>query len=402
MRDFRRLLTGRFFLTFSVQMQSVIIGWRMYELTGQPLFLGLVGLAEAIPALGLAIPAGTFVDRSNPLRTYAAVVLGSVASAAVLVLAHIPWLALTVPAAITALFVSSFLTGCARAFSQPCVYAMVPRMVSRDMLSRCTAWTTTTMQTARIAGPAFGGMAYGFLGAEASAILVFCFLLCALAGVLSIQADLPAPVRPPAVDRKEELFSGLKYVFEHPILLPALSLDMVSVLFGGVTALLPIYASDILQVGPRGLGILRGAPALGAALVALWLTRREIKERAGAWLFVSVVGFGVCILIFGVSTSFPLSVLALALSGAFDSVSMVVRSTAVQLLSPDGLRGRISAVNSMFIGSSNELGQLESGVAAHFLGTVPSVLFGGVMCLLTVAIAAFYAPDLRKLHLGKI
>jgi hypothetical protein len=218
-----------------------------------------------------------------------------------------------------------------------------------------------------------------------------------------IKIDLPAPARlSTKMPIRDELLSGAKFVFKHPILLPALSLDMISVLFGGVTALLPIFANDILMVGPKGLGALRAAPAVGATLMSLYLARHNIGGRAGRWLFSAVAGFGVSILIFGLSRNFFLSMVALGLSGVFDSVSVVIRSSAVQLCSPDHMRGRISAVNSIFIGSSNELGEFESGIAAKILGTVPAVYFGGLMCLLTVMITAYLSPSLRLLDLQKL
>jgi hypothetical protein len=217
-----------------------------------------------------------------------------------------------------------------------------------------------------------------------------------------IQADPKPLVADSRSPFKEEFFSGAKFVFGHPILLPALSLDMISVMFGGVTALLPIFAADILMVGPKGLGILRAGPAIGAAVMSLALTRMHLRERAGIWLFVAVTGFGISILIFGLSQNFVISLFALAMSGAFDSVSMVIRSAAVQLSSPDAMRGRISAVNSIFIGSSNEIGEFESGVAARIFGVVPAVILGGAICLVTVAAIAFFCPALRKMDLDKL
>jgi len=201
---------------------------------------------------------------------------------------------------------------------------------------------------------------------------------------------------------REELLIGVRFVFGHNILLPALALDMFAVLFGGVTALLPIYASDILSVGPKGLGVLRAGPAIGAVLTSFMLTRLDIRANAGRYLFIAVTGFGVSILVFAISKDFYLSLVALALSGAFDSVSMVIRTSAVQLASPENMRGRISAVNSIFIGSSNELGEFESGVAAKLMGTVPSAVFGGIICLLTAGFTAMLSPTLRKMNLHKL
>ena len=403
LNDFKKLMFSRFFFTLAVQMQAVVIGWRMYELTHDPLYLGLIGLAEAVPALGFALHAGYIVDRGRPLKIYHRVVLGSFISALVLLVSQLPSLGFSHLLQVAALFVSSFLTGAARSFSQPSVFAAVPRLVPREHLAKASAWTSTAMQIARVAGPALGGLIFGFFGTKISSALV-CGLLCiSSAGMMTIPIQMAAPVHPrSAGSRKKELLSGISYVFRHPILLPALSLDMISVLFGGVTALLPIFASDILHVGAQGLGLLRASPAVGAAVISLWMTRRELQENAGTWLFVSVAGFGVTTLVFGLSHSFLLSLIALGIGGGFDSVSMIIRGTAVQLSSPDSMRGRISAVNSIFIGSSNEIGEFESGIFARLLGTVPSVIFGGVMCLITVGVTAVVSPKLRKLHLGKI
>lgn len=400
--DFKKLMSTRFLFTFAVQMQAIIIGWRMYELTHDALHLGLIGLTEAIPALGLALYAGYVVDRSRPLKVYKGVLLGSLLSAVILLVSQFPVFSLDSEGQILALFVSSFITGAARGFSQPAMFAIVPRLIPRAELSKASAWMTTAMQIARISGPAVGGLIFGWTGTLSSAAVICLFLVAASISLWRIQASLPAPHVKTGTSMREELFSGAVFVLRHPILLPALSLDMISVLFGGVTALLPIYAADILNIGPKGLGILRAGPAIGAALTSFWLTRKDVRAKAGTWLFSSVTGFGICILVFAVSRDFILSLVALSLSGAFDSVSMVIRTSAVQLSSPDAMRGRISAVNSIFIGSSNELGEFESGVTAKLMGTVPSAVFGGVMCLLTVLGVAILSPTLRRMDLHKL
>jgi MFS family permease len=405
--DFKKLMSARFLFVFAVQMQAVVLGWQMYELTHDPLFLGFIGLAEALPALSLALYAGYVVDRSRPLVIYRRVIMVSFLSGLVMLLSQSRGLGLSVSGQVLALFASSCLTGTARGFSQPAIFATVPRIVPREDLPRASAWMTTSMQIARIAGPAMGGILFGWFGIRATAAAV-CFTLLAArtaAGLIRAQPAPPVTTRPaggakPSV--RDELLLGASFVFRHPILLPALSLDMISVLFGGVTALLPIYASDILKIGPRGLGALRAVPAVGAALTGAVLAWVDVRPRAGRLLFGSVAGFGACILVFGWSRSFALSLVALGLSGAFDSVSMIIRTSAVQLASPDAMRGRISAVNSMFIGSSNELGELESGIAARLLGAVNATLFGGVMCLLTVAGVAMLSPVLRGLDLRRL
>ncbi|MDR3606434.1 MAG: MFS transporter [Oligoflexia bacterium] len=402
--DFKKLMAARFFFTFGVQMQAVIVGWQVYELTHDPLALGLVGLAEAVPALGLALFAGYVVDRSRPLTVYQRVLLGSLVSALVLLVSQLMSARIQLAGQVFALYLASVITGAARGFSQPAIYATVPRIVPREKLPQASAWMAVVLQVARVAGPALGGLVFGYFGMTVCVSVVCVFLLMASLSIFFIKAAPSAPAQPPVrLPVLQELMSGVSFVFGHPILLPALSLDMISVLFGGVTAMLPIYAREILMIGPRGLGILRAAPAVGAALCSYTLTTRlNFRRCAGRWLFTAVSGFGACILVFAISRSFWLSLLALGLSGAFDSVSMIIRSTAVQAVSPDAMRGRISAVNSIFIGSSNELGEFESGVAAKILGTVPSVIFGGVMCLLTVLGASLLAPALRKMDLDQL
>lgn len=399
--DFRKLLSARFLFTFGVQMQAVILGWRIYELLHDPLYLGFIGLAEAVPAIGLALYAGYIVDRSKPLLVYRRVMYVSFISGCIVLTEHLLADRLPLASQVIMLYSASFLTGLVRSFSQPSIYASVPRMIPRDRLLQATAMMNSAMQVARIAGPAFGGFVFGFFGAIAASSLVCVFLICAVFSMLSIKTEIPAPdSMNKHASIKDELLSGVRFVFGHPILFPAMTLDMISVLFGGVTALLPIFASDILMVGPKGLGALRAAPAIGAAIMTLFLSRSSTRMRTGGWLFSAVTGFGVCILVFGLSRDFYLSLFALSASGAFDSVSMVIRSGAVQLASPDHMRGKISAVNSIFIGSSNEIGELESGIAAKLLGTVPAVYFGGVICLITVGITAYLSPTLRKLDLA--
>jgi len=401
--DFKKLIAARFLFTLAVQIQAILLGWRMYILTKNPLFLGLIGLVEAIPALGLALYAGFLVDRSRPLVVLQRVVEISLLSGFVLFASQLSSVGISQQSQVVALFLSSFLTGTARAFSQPSVFALVPRIVDRENLPRASAWMTSSMQIAAISGPALGGVLFGWVGVPTSAGIVCAVLLMALGALFLVRrSPNSAQSSDNGESKKKEILSGVMFVMRHPILLPALSLDMISVLFGGVTALLPIYAGEILMVGARGLGALRTAPAVGAAIMSLWLTRFAIREKAGVWLFSAVTGFGICILVFALSRSYLLSLLALALSGAFDSVSMVVRMLAVQFSSPDSMRGRISAVNSIFIGSSNELGEFESGVVARIIGAVPAALLGGVVCLATVLVVAFLSPSLRRLDLGEL
>lgn len=401
--DFKKLLTARFLFTFAVQMQSIVLGWRIYELLQDPLSLGFIGLSEALPAIGLALYAGYLVDRMRPLLAYRRVIYVSFLSGVLVLGEHVFATDLSIYTQAGILYFAAFLTGIARAFSGPAIFASVPRIVPRNHLLHATALMSSTMQVARIGGPAMGGLAFGFMGAIFSSSIVCVLLILAFVAMVLIRKDVPAPeTLYQHKSIKDELLSGARFVFGHPILLPALSLDMISVLFGGVTGLLPIFATDILNVGPEGLGTLRAAPAVGAALMSLILASRGLKGPSGTWLLSAVAGFGLSILVFGLSESFFLSIGALFFAGLFDSISMVIRSSAVQLASPDHMRGKISAVNSIFIGSSNEIGEFESGVAAKLLGTVPAVMFGGIMCLLTVAATAFLSPSLRRLDLKKM
>ncbi len=400
--DFKKLLCARFFFTFAVQMQAVILGWRIYELLKDPLYLGFIGLTEAVPAIGLALFAGYIVDRARPLIIYRRVMYVSLISGIVVLGEHIYAHDFSLAWQVGLLYFAAFLTGVARSFSQPAIFATVPRLVQRGQLLQATAMMSSTMQIARIAGPAFGGLIFGFWGAITASSIVCVLLIAASSAMILIHKKIaPSETRPEHFSIKDELLSGGRFVFNHPILFPALTLDMISVLFGGVTALLPIFANEVLMVGPKGLGALRAAPAVGATIMSLYLSRTD-RMRTGRWLLSAVTGFGVCILIFGMSENFYLSLAALALSGSFDSISMVIRSTAVQLVSPENMRGKISAVNSIFIGSSNEIGELESGIAAKILGTVPAVYFGGIICILTVGLVSYLSPVLRNMDLKKL
>jgi MFS family permease len=400
--DFKKLMTARFLFTFAVQMQAVAMGWQIYHLSHDPLALGLVGLVEAFPALGLSLYAGYIIDRSRPLTVYKRVILVSFFSGLVILISSAFADRLPVGGQMAALYGAAFITGIARAFSQPAMFTLIPQMLTRDKFSKGSAWMSTASQMARIGGPAAGGIIFGYFGIVSTAVTICALLVACYFYARPISVNVKGSLVKGEHSVKTELLLGLKFVFQHPILLPALSLDMISVLFGGVTALLPIYAVEVLAVGPRGLGLLRAAPAVGAALTSLWFTRRTFNKRAGFWLLNVVTGFGISILVFALSKNFILSVFALLVSGAFDSVSMIIRGAAVQMASPEAMRGRISAVNSIFIGSSNELGEFESGVAARFLGTVPAAVLGGVVCLATVGFIAAFAPKLRRLDLDSI
>jgi MFS family permease len=392
----------RFFFTLAVQMQAVILGWRIYEILNSPLSLGMIGLAEAIPAIGLALFSGYLVDRSRPLVVFKAVALISLFSALLVVIEISQQGQFSVFQQASLLYLSAFLTGLARSFVGPCYYSIVPHLFDKSQAVKFNALLMSVNQIARVVGPAIGGLAYGYWGSINAALLVCASLLISLFCFVGIRIKIGPQGKKDHSSLNEELFAGLNYVFKHKLLLPALSLDMISVFFGGVTALLPLFAKDILHVGAEGLGWLRAAPAIGAAVMMFYVTRRSDQFKTGKHLLLAVAGFGFCIIIFGLSQSFWISMLALVFSGVFDSISMILRSAIVQLSSPEGMRGKIAAVNSIFIGSSNELGALESGIAAQLLGPIAATHFGGAICLLTVAFVSYKCVELRRLDISKI
>jgi MFS family permease len=395
---FRLLTSARFALTFALQMQVVIVGWQVYDITKDPLSLGLIGLAEALPSLSVSLYAGHLADLHDRRKIF-------LSTLAVLVICSFALFYFTLDVSsvletvgVAAIYGVIFLSGLARGFMGPSVFGLIGQIVPRGLLPKASAWNSSAWQIAAIVGPAVGGFIYAWIGITATYLLDAILVTIALYLVWLIPSHGKVEQQE-GESIKERLLSGVRFVFGNQVIVGALSLDLFAVLFGGAVALLPVFAREILEVGPKGLGALRAAPAVGAAIVALALAHRPTMSHAGRKLFVAVAGFGVCIIIFGISENFYLSLFALALSGALDSISVIVRSTILQLHTPDHMRGRVSAVNSMFIGSSNEIGAFESGVAARIMGVVPSVIFGGSMTLLTVALTAWKAPKLRALEL---
>jgi MFS family permease len=372
---------------FAMQIQVVAVGWQMYDLTGDPLALGLVGLVQFAPSLVLLFVTGSIIDRFDRrmviivFRTLEAIASASLAAGAATAGLTPGWI-----------YAAVFVIGCARAFEQPAGQALLPRLVPTELLSRAIATSSSTTQLSMIAGPALGGLIY--LGGPE--LVYICSAVLFLVGsVLMVWVREQRVRTPPPPFSLTYLFAGLRFIRGNPVLLGAISLDMVAVLLGGSTALLPIYARDILHTGPEGLGLLRSAPALGAIITALWLSRRPLQSRVGKKMLVAVACFGVAMLVFAVSTSVVLSVVALAVTGASDMFSVVIRQSLVQLETPDEMRGRVSAVNAVFIGASNQIGEFESGVTAAWLGAVGSVVAGGIGTLLVVALWASRFPALR-------
>jgi MFS family permease len=394
-RDFRWFIVSLFTMVVGSQAQAVVVGWQVYALTHDPLSLGLIGLAEALPFIGIALPAGYLADRRNRRSISVAMLLVlALCSVALVALSAIPGLLARV--GVVPVYVIIFVTGVARGILQPARQALGADIIPRSMYQNAIAWRSSTWQTASVIGPALGGLLYGFAGAVASYGVAALLTLVALAAFLVVRYT-PEPRSRTSTSMFDELLSGLRFVKSEHAILAALSLDLFSVFLGGAEALLPVFAAEILKVGPQGLGLLRAAPAAGAVTMGIFLAHRPPFQRAGRTMLLAVAVFALSIIGFGLSRDFYLSLALLALSGMADNVSVVIRSTLIQLLTPPHMLGRVSAVNSIFIGSSNELGAFESGVAARLLGAVPAVVLGGSAALAVVGLTARLVPRLRAL-----
>ena len=388
--EFRAYLATTGAVSVATQIQSAVLGWQVYALTGDPLSLGLVGLAEALPFLALTLVGGWAADRADR-RALSLASLAAVAASGAWLLA----LSLREPRSALPFYGAQALAGLGRAFFRPASAALGTELVPREHYHNAATWRSSAFHVAMVLGPAVGGALIAAGGPRlAYAVVVG---LCA-AGFASLAATAPRP-RPAAAAGHllDDLADGVRFVFAQPVLLGALSLDLFAVLFGGASALLPVFARDVLGVGEVGFGFLRAAPAVGSVATSLALARFGQFRRAGRAMLWSVALFGLTWIAFALSRSYALSLALLALGGALDGISVVTRSTLVQTRTPQDKMGRVAAVNSFFIGSSNELGAFESGVAARLLGTVPSVVFGGAMTLVTVALVAWRAPALRRL-----
>ncbi len=395
--DFRRLLITRMFGVMALQTQAVIVGWQIYSLTHDTFILGLTGLAEAIPAITCALFAGHVVDISRPHRVYQVCMSVLVVNTFALLMIAGGYITAPLGSVLPWIFGGIFLSGVARSFIMPASFSLLPQIVPRAKISAASAALSSGFQIAAISGPALAGIIYGAYGPHIAWLLPFSLISIAFIMLCSISHThrhyKSAEKREPAV---KSIKSGWRFIFQSKVLLSVMALDMFAVLFGGAVAMLPAFADQVLHVGSEGLGALRAAPALGAVISALCLAAYPPKRIRGTWLLAVVTGFGLCMVGFGLSHVFWLSMLCLAMSGVFDSVSMVFRGTLMQLLTPENMRGRVSAVNSMFIISSNEIGAFESGLAAKFLGLVPSIIMGGIGTLIVVASISGLSPRLRK------
>ena len=390
-RDLYFFVTSRFIATLAIQVQSVAIGWQIYDMEHTPLALGLVGLCQFLPMFLLTLPAGDITDRFNQRRVYSlAAGLQAMCSVLFLILSifrpHSTWM----------YYVVLVLFGSARGFAGPSGSSLLPFLVPPERLSKSMAFSSSFFTAATISGPALGGFLYGLGPAHVYSICILGFVGAAV--IVSRLGGRRFVPEPSQASRYERVAEGVRFVRSRPVVLGAISLDLFAVLLGGATALLPVYARDILHVGPLGFGFLRSAPAAGAFSMAFLLTHWPIKNRVGAKMFGAVALFGIATILFGLSTWYPLSLIALFVLGASDMVSVNIRGSLIQLSTPDTMRGRVSAVSMLFIGASNELGEFESGTTAALMGTVPAVVAGGIGTLLVVGLWMRLFPPLKRVN----
>jgi MFS family permease len=388
--NFRYFMSARVLITAAAEMQAVAVGWQIYSLTHRPLDLGLVGLAQFAPGIVLFLIAGHTADRFPRQRILQACYGGFGLCSLLLLILSLRGLAAVWPIYAVLLF-----NGTVRAFNGPASQAFMPLLVPAEHFPNAVTWGSSIFQAAMVLGPALGGTIYGFAN---SPVPVYCCSTIACLGALTLigAIRLEKISRPRQVASVAVVLEGIRYIWRDKLILGSISLDLFAVLLGGAVALLPVYAREILNTGAYGLGILRGAPSVGAVLMALALAHRPLRRNAGIAMFACVFGFGIFTIVFGLSRNLILSLLALVLVGACDMVSVIIRHTLVQLGTPDEMRGRVSAVNGLFIGASNEIGQFESGLTAQWFGTVPAVVLGGVGTLAIVLLWTWLFPSLRR------
>jgi Transmembrane secretion effector len=387
-RDFWSFVSARFVGTVAMQVQSVAIGWQIYDIERTPFALGLVGLCQFAPMFLLTLPAGEITDRYDQRRVFSAALMLQAVCAALFMA-----FSLTMPRNALPYYGVLILFVCARVFSGPAGSSLLPFLVPPEKLARSIALNSSGFTTAVIAGPALGGLLFLVGPVATYGLCMACFLLAAI--LVVTLGGRHAEKTASTASRLERVIEGIRFVRDRPIVLGAISLDLFAVLLGGAVALLPVYARDILHTGPQGLGLLRSAPAVGAAVTALMLARKPIERHTGAIMFGCVAIFGAATIVFGISTSFIVSLIALFVTGASDMVSVFVRTALINFATPDAMRGRVGAVNMLFIGASNELGEFESGFTAGLFGTVPAVVIGGLGTLGVVALWMKLFPPLR-------
>tara|TARA_B100000809_G_scaffold94413_1_gene93112 strand:- start:1628 stop:2887 length:1260 start_codon:yes stop_codon:yes gene_type:complete len=401
-KEFNTFLLIRFILVIGWSMQFIIVEWEVYSLTKDPLSLGLIGLAEVIPAVSMALFAGHIVDQNEKkqLFVYAIFAFFLIALGYYFITSPYVYSMYESKEIVLGIYLLVFLGGFIRAFFGPIIFSLVALIVPKKIYPNAATWSSSTWQLAIVTGPALAGFSIAWIGVHDSMGFV---LVAILAGLLLTIFIKKKPILNPKIGEPilQSLKAGLTFVYRTKAILAAITLDMVAVLFGGAIALLPIYAQDILEVGSEGFGILRAAPAVGSVLMMFVSAYIPLTKNAGKKLLLAIFGFGLSIIAFGVSSIFWVSVIALFLYGVTDGVSMIIRQTILQLKTPDEVRGRVASVNSIFVGSSNELGAFESGLTAKLMGTVQAVVFGGIMTILTVGFTTIKFPDFRKLDLTK-
>ena len=401
-KEFNFFLIIRFLLVFGWSMQFIIIEWEVYNLTKDPLALGIIGLVEVIPAVSMALFAGHIVDQNEKKRlfVYAIIAFLLVSFGFFLITSKYAYLNLSSKNVLIGIYLLVFLGGIIRAFFGPIIFSLLALIVTKKTYPNAASWSSSTWQLGAVVGPAFAGFSIAWIGVNYSMGFILSAILIALFLTMFIKEKpiLNTSIGEPILN---SLKKGISFVLKTKAILVAITLDMVAVLFGGAIALLPIYAQDILNVGAEGFGILRSAPAVGSLIIMFVSAYIPVTKNAGKKLLIAIFFFGISIIVFGVSSIFYLSLFALFVYGLTDGVSMIIRQTILQLKTPDEVRGRVASVNSIFIGSSNELGAFESGLTAKLMGTIPAVVFGGVMTILSVGFTNFKFPDFKKLDLSE-
>lgn len=394
-RDYRNFLSSRFLIFVGLEMQFIVIGWLLYDMTQDPLTLGIVGLCEALPALLITPFGGHFADKHDRRTIIKYAFSALFISTMILVVTAFNLHSMDTSLAVSIFYTVVIIQGIGRGFAGPAIMALAVQLVPRERLPQSMAFNSSTWQLGNIIGPAIGGLVFGFSDASVTFLLASIILGTALVLMLKVPSY--------SIDKQDKresfktsFFEGWRFVKSNQLILAPIALDMFAVLFGGAVALLPIFAKDILNVGPLGLGILRTAPSIGALSMGFFLAHNPLTGKLGTKLLWAVIGFGCSMILFALSEDYYLSYVALLLSGSFDNISVIIRSQVIQLTTPDSMRGRVSAVDSMFIISSNEIGAFESGFAAKLMGTVPSVIFGGAMSIITVVATSILAPKLRR------
>lgn len=401
-KEFRSYLGMRFFFTFAYQMQAVVLGIYIYHLTKDPLALGLIGLCEAIPAITIALYGGYIADKSEKRGLLLKIFSGVFLCSLIMLIVTTSYMHQYVPVSyiVPIMYSMVFGIGLARGFFGPATFSLMAQILPKAIYPNASTWSSSSWQMASILGPAAGGLVYGFFGITITYVVIISFIFIALVCIFFLKEHKPTFI--PKEGIVKSLTEGIHFVFKTKMMVWAMSLDLFSVFFGGAVALLPVFANDILKVGPEGLGFMRAAASAGSVVTMLAMTRFSPMNKPWRNLLIAVTGFGLSIICYGISKSFYLTLFFLFLEGSFDSVSVIIRSTIMQLLTPDEMRGRVSAVNSMFIGSSNEIGAFESGLTAKLMRTVPAVVFGGSMTIGIAFLTWLKTKSLTRLSLQDI